>query len=400
MSGGPPRRRHGAHWRPLALGLAVAGSALATVHAAPRLPASDDQVVETLPGGPGAAKAKRRLRASLQERAGEPAAAVEAAQAYLTLARTQGDARYAGQALAALRAWDAVPAAQTPPEVLVMRATIQQFVHDFDGAEASLKAALARRPADAQAWLTQATLLRVRGRLAESDAACRATGRAGPAVYGIACLAENAALRGRHDEARATLRTLLQDAPLQTDRLAGVRQWLWTTLAEVEERAAQPAAAEAAYREALLLGRDGYLRLAYADFLLQQDRASEVPPLLRAEPRSDPVLLRLAIAERRTSGRPGEAAEELADRFAAEALRPAGAAGHAREQALFALDVQGNAKQALALARQNIGQQREPTDLLLLARAAHAAGDPAALAEARRVRDEIGLRDARIDALL
>ena len=383
-----------------ALGLALAAAvASASLGAAPRQPASDDQVVETLPGGPGATEAKRRLRASLGANAADPKAAVEAAATYLGLARTQGDARYAGQALAALRHWSNTPPEQTPPEVLVMRATVQQFIHDFDGAEASLKAALARRPADAQAWLTLATIRRVRGRLAESDAACQATGRTGPAVYGIACLAENAALRGRHDEARASLRALLQEPALRGASQAGVRQWLWTTLAEVEELAGRPADAETAYREALPLGEDGYLRLAYADFLLQQGRATQVAPLLANEPRSDAVLLRLAIAETRNGQRNGPAREELARRFEAAAQRPEGAVGHAREQAMFALDVQADARQAVALARQNVALQRESVDLLLLARAARAAQDDTALAEMRRLREDTGIKDARIDAL-
>ncbi|SIR47283.1 hypothetical protein [Pseudacidovorax sp. RU35E] len=384
--------------RTLALALALA-AVVASAGAAPRQPSSDEQVVETLPGGPGATEARRRLRAGRGANAADPKVAVEAASAYLGLARTQGDARYAGQALAALRHWANLPPDQTPPEVLVMRATVQQFIHDFDGAEASLKAALARQPGNAQAWLTLATIRRVRGRLAESDAACQATGRTGPAVYGIACLAENAALRGRHDEARASLRTLLQEPALRGAAQAGLRQWLWTTLAEVEELAGRPADADAAYREALPLGEDGYLRLAYADFLLQQGRAAEVALLLAAEPRSDAVLLRLAIAETRSAPRNGSSREELTRRFDAAAQRPEGAVGHAREQAMFALDVQGDARQAVALARQNVALQREPIDLLLLARAAMAAKDDIALAELRRLRDETGMKDARIDAL-
>ena len=162
----------------LLLSLAAAGAALA----APRVPASDDEVVEKLPAIAGWLDAQRKLRRELAQRPGDEATAIEAATAYLDLARSQGDARYAGQAAAALQAWDAMPIARTPPAVLVMRATVAQFLHDFDGAESLLKAALARRPADPQGWITLATVLRVRGRYDESDAACRALGRVGPAL--------------------------------------------------------------------------------------------------------------------------------------------------------------------------------------------------------------------------
>ena len=65
--------------------------------------------------------------------------------------------------------WERCPPcrAAAPPAVLVMRATVAQFLHDFDAAEATLKSALALQPGNAQGWLTLATLLRVRGRYAK-----------------------------------------------------------------------------------------------------------------------------------------------------------------------------------------------------------------------------------------
>jgi tetratricopeptide (TPR) repeat protein len=372
----------------------VAGAACA----APRVPASDDDIVETLPSIAGWSRDERRLRRELAQRPRDEGVAVEAARAYLELARSQGDARYAGYAMGALRAWEPVSAAATPPAVLVMRATVAQFLHDFDDAEATLKMALARQPGNAQAWITLATVLRVRGRYTESDAACRALARVGPSLYGVACLAENAGLRGEHAAARTALQGLLVDPALQGARQAGTREWLLTSLAEIEELAGRPAAAEAAYRQALDAERSGYLLLAYSDLLLRLGRPSEIPPLLGQAPRSDAVLLRLALAARPDASRP--AALELQARFAAAALRPGTTAAHAREEALFALDVQGDAQRALALARVNVQRQREPIDLLLFARAAVAARDEAARREVKTLLQQIGLRDARIDAIL
>ncbi len=384
----------------LLLLLGTAGAALA----APRVPASDDEVVEKLPVIAGWLDAQRKLRRELAQRPGDEATAIEAATTYLDLARSQGDARYAGQAAAALQAWDATPIAQTPPAVLVMRATVAQFLHDFDGAETLLKAALARRPADPQGWITLATVLRVRGRYDESDAACRALGRVGPALYGVACLAENAGLRGNHAAARDALRGLLADPSLAGAPQAGTRQWLWTSIAEIEELAGRPAEADAAYRKALAAERSGYLLLAYSDFLQRAGRSREIPSLLAKEARSDAVLLRLAIAHT-SAGKPQASravvpeAEELRERFEAAALRPGTTAQHAREEAMFALDVQGDAKRAVELARLNLRLQREPIDLLVFARSASAAGDAAARDEAKALMREIGLKDARVDAI-
>lgn len=388
-----------AHCGLLAALLFAAGTPLG---AAPRVPASDDTIVERLPIIAGWSREERRLRQALAQRPRDEATAIAAAQAYLDLARTQGDARYAGYAMGALQAWDATAAAQTPPAVLVMRATVAQFLHDFDGAEATLKSALARQPGNAQAWITLATILRVRGRYVESDAACRALGRVGPALYGLACLAENAGLRGDHASARDTLSGLLADPALQGAQQAGTRQWLFTTLAEVEELAGRPVAAEGFYRQALQAAPSGYLLIAYSDYLLRLNRPAEVPALLAGEPRSDAVLLRLAIAAPRPAGTGGarKDLDELQARFDAAAQRPGNAEVHAREGALFALDVEGDARRALAFARANVRLQREPIDLLLLARAANAAHDEEARSELKALMQGTGLRDARIDALL
>lgn len=372
-----------------------------TAHAVPRVPASDDAVVETLPAVAGWSSEQRRLRRELVQRPDDPATAIEAATTYLNLARDQGDARYAGYAMGALQAWEARPAADTPPAVLVMRATIAQFLHDFDGAEATLKAALARQPSDAQGWITLATILRVRGRYAESDAACRALGRVGPALYGVACLAENAGLRGKHDEARDTLQELLANPALAGAAQAGTRQWLLTSVAEVEELAGRPAQADAAYRKAVAAQRSGYLLLAYSDYLQRAGRHAEIPGLLAKEARSDAVLLRLAIAAAAARDKGAQAeADELRQRFEASALRPGTTALHAREEAMFALDVQNDPKRALELARLNVRLQREPIDLLVFARAAAAAKDDAARGEVKALMQQIGLKDARVDAML
>ncbi|WP_295983290.1 hypothetical protein [uncultured Variovorax sp.] len=384
--------------------LAMAAFAAHAAHAAPRVPASDDEVVETLPVVAGWSSEQQRLRRDLAQRPKDEATAIAAASAYLELAREQGDARYAGYAMGALQAWEATPLAQTPPAVLVMRATVAQFLHDFDGAEATLKAALARRPNDAQAWITLATILRVRGRYNESDAACRSLGRVGPALYGIACLAENAGLRGNHADAREALQSLLADPALRGPDKAGTRQWLLTSLAEVEELAGRREQADAAYRKAVAAQRSGYLLLAYSDYLQRVGRHAEIPKLLADEARSDAVLLRLAIAAAargtRTQGAPnaGSEADELRLRFEAAALRPGTTALHAREEAMFALDVQNDPKRALELARLNVRLQREPIDLLVFARAASAANDNAARGEMKALMQQIGLKDARVDA--
>jgi len=363
------------------------------------VPHTDADIIETLPAVAGWSREQRQLRRALVQRPHDEGVAILAARSYLDLARTQGDARYAGYAMGALQAWEAVTPADVPPKILVMRATVAQFLHDFDGAEATLNVALQKQPDNAQALITLATVLRVRGRYAESDATCRTLGRIGPPLYGTACLAENMGLRGNHAAARSAFQGLLTDPALDGPRQAGTRQWLWTSVAEVEELAGRPAAADTAYQQALQAEHSGYLLLVYSDFLLAQKRAAEVPLLLSHEARSDAVLLRLAIAARRL-GSVSTDADELQARFTAAALRPGSTQLHAREEGLFALDVQDDPARALTLARANVALQREPIDLLLFARAAVAAKDTTAREQVKAMMAQIGLRDARVDSIL
>ena len=380
-----------------------------TAHAVPRVSTSDNEIVESLPSVAGWSLEERRLRRELVQRPRDEATALEAATTYLDLARAQGDARYAGYAMGVLQAWQPLTAT-TPNRILVMHATVAQFLHDFDGAERTLKLALTAYPSNAQGWLTLATILRVRGHYADSDAACRSLVKLRQNLYAVACLAENAGLRGDYRGALESLQSLLDSPPLKEPSQRATRQWLLTTVAEVNELAGRAPAADTAYRQALGAERAGYDVLAYSDFLLSQNRPAEVLPLIKSEPRSDAVLLRIVMATQRLGEQKKLSAaqratlqsdvDELAARFDAAALRPGSSVLHAREHAMFALDVQKDARRALELARLNVQLQREPIDLLVFARAAAAAHDEAARAEVKALMQQIGLRDARVDAVL
>jgi len=374
---------------PLACALVLAGPTT-FVRAELLVPQSDAEVIETLPAAGGSRAEERALRRRWAANPADPGLAATLARRYIDRARAQGDPRFAGQALAVLQAWP--EAAIAPAEVLLMRATVQQYLHAFDESASTLERLVTREPQHAQAWLTLATVRRVQGRYAESDVACAALARIGPPLYAQACKAENDGLRGDFDAARARLHALLAAA-----RDAATHNWLLTSIAELEARAARPIEAEVAYRAALTAGADAYATLSYVDFLLQQDRPADALIQLRDQARSDAVLLRLAIAHWQAQS---PDAREMRERLALAALRPEARTTHAREQAMFALWVDRNPEHALALARENVRHQREPLDLLVLAHAARAAGDAAALQETATLAQEIGLHDLRLEALL
>jgi tetratricopeptide (TPR) repeat protein len=382
-------------------GALVAGLFLSCVAvesaAVPITPTRDDEVIEVLPASAGGRGADRQLRKRLAEHPGDSRLAAAVARRYLEQARESGDPRFAGLALAALGAWP--DAAKAPDEVLFLRATLEQYLHEFDTSVAHLRLLLARSGGErnAQAWLTLATVLRVQGRYADSDVACDAVGRAGAELYASACRAENAGLRGDTAGARRSLQAMLARPGLP----AGTLGWLTTSLAELEERDGHAAAADAAYRSVLELGPDSYAAIAYADFLIAQQRPAEALAVLKDEPRTDTVVLRMAIAGRLAHA-PSAAgdATEMHDRIALANERPEASIFHGREQAMFALVVEHDPERALALARGDVARQREPLDLLVFTEAARASGRADAIDEARRLKATLGLHDRRIDALL
>lgn len=372
-------------------GLLLLGGA----RAEPLQPTSDAQVVETLPSAGRARAEERALRQRWAADPGNAAVAVSLARRYLDQARDQGDPRFAGRALAMLQHWPRLDTA--PADVVLMAATLQQYLHDFDGAARELERLVQRDRSQAQAWLTLATIRRVQGRYDASDAACRGLLATGSTFYGRACEAENMSLRGRVDAARQAFDRLLapRDLPI------AARAWLMTTQGEIEARAGRPAQAEAAFRAVLAADPNEYTRLTYADFLLDNTRPADAVALLTGQPRTDGLLLRLAIAGLRASTPQSRAdVAELRARMTQAALRPEARTTHAREQAMYALHIEGRPGQALEFARMNVDLQREPIDLLVLAQAARAARDEAGLQLARRIRQDMGLHDVRLEALL
>ncbi len=363
-------------------------------HAEPVVPTSDEQVVEVLPALNGNRAEERRLRREWSANPADVGKSVALARRYLDQARSEGDPRRAGLALAALQTWPDVERA--PDEVLLMAATIEQYLHDFDRAASHLEHLVKRRPEQAQAWLTLATVRRVQGRYAQSDAACDALAPL-VSLYAQACRAENQALRGDFDGARDTLMQLVRQVRGDAD----ARNWLLTTLAETQSRAARFSEAEAAYRMALAARRDAYTIMSYADFLILQQRPADALELLKDEPRNDAMLLRVAIAGT-LAKTPNAArdAREMRERMRLASERPDAKDTHAREQAMFALWVDASPERALKLARINVKHQREPLDLMVLAVAARATGDPRAIAQADALRQEMDLHDRRLDASL
>src|SRR5215510_13534843 len=164
--------------RPIAR--ALAGHALAAasalllapaISAAPYVPKDDATVLERLPIKPGDSVARelRELRARLASQPDDLDAAVSLGRRYFRLAMAEGDPRFVGYAEAALRPWSGK---DPPHDVLVLRALLRQYRHDFARALEDLDAAAALDASDPEVWLWRAAILLVQADYAGAASAC------------------------------------------------------------------------------------------------------------------------------------------------------------------------------------------------------------------------------------
>lgn len=366
------------------------------VFAEPYTPDDDDAVLERLPlraGDPALAEI-RAARRALESDPGNPVRARQLAQLYIEQAREDADPRYLGYAQAILAPWWTM--SQPPVDMLVMRAIILQANHQFDAALADLSEALKRDAGNAQAWLTRASIEQARGDYAAARKSCASLAPHTNTIVGDACLASVASLNGEAAQSYAVLQHAVKDARNLTP---GMQQWLQGLLAEIAARRGDATAADKHFKDALAAAKpDSYLLASYADFLLDQQRATEVVPLLREHTRADPLLLRLALAEHALKN--PAAKNHIADlriRFDASRLR--GDVLHRREEARFHLTLLNKPQTALRLAADNWNVQREPADARVLLEAAVAARSLASAQPALEWLAETRLEDVQLTQL-
>lgn len=364
---------------------AVLALVAGTAAGAPFVPRDDSVVLaEVTPGTRHSELATRQAAAQRLD------VALPLAQLYIKQARNTGDLRFLGYAEAVLGPW--IGPGTKSADALVLHATVLQSRHDFSGALAVLERARALRPNDAQAWLTSATVLRVLGEYEQSLAACESIS---DAVVVELCEQGVRGLRGELAPAYAAIQQI-DSQGMPPDE----RAWRDSELGEMAVRLGRDVEAEHWFQNGLRASPgDFYIRAAYADLLLRNGRAREVLTLLKGQESLEPLLLRIAIAQKWLRD-PGleQSSARLAAAFAAEAQRGDGV--HRREEARFLLEVRDDPRAALGAALENWKVQREADDVLVLMRAAQAAGVPQEARAAMAFVRENGVQDVRIAGLM
>jgi len=338
--------------------------------AAPYTPRSDDEVLERLPFKASAAEGRelRQMRRALAEQPQNLERALALARRYFDLASAEGDPRYVGYAEATIRPWS--NAAEPPVEILVMRALLRQYRHEFDAALGDLARAAERDPGNAEIWSWRSAILLVQADYTGAGAACAKLAPLASALLTTACTTIIDGRTGKSAQAYAELSKALARRP---DADPDLKLWIETRLAEAALNLGRDELAERHFKTGLALGvTDGYILGAYADFLLDHGRPAEAVPMLKDWERSDILLLRLALAEQAAglASAPAHIAM-LNERFDASAMR--GDKLHQQEEARFHLYLQGDAPGALRLAEENYRLQREPRDARILMESALAA---------------------------
>jgi tetratricopeptide (TPR) repeat protein len=336
----------------------------------PFLPQQDTQVLErlTVKATDPVAREIKTLREGLVHDPQNVDVAVALATKLIEQSRSEGDPRFLGQAQAILVPW--LNHASPPSSTLLLRAMLRQHAHEFDLALADLDTVLSLQPANAQAWLTRASIYQVQGRYEDARLACQPLLRLAGRHIALTCLGDIAGLTGQATASREMLTGSLERSGISVRE----RLWILTILAEMAARTGDASAAEKHFIEARSLGmKDHYLLGAYADFLLDHGRATEVVTLLQHETRADGLLLRLTLAEQALHLPASKNhTAELAARFSAG--RERGTRVHVREEARFTLGLLHDSQTALTLAQTNWAIQKEPWDARLLLESALAVG--------------------------
>lgn len=366
------------------------------VHAEAFLPSDDHQVLERVfTAGKQIDGELRRKRQLLSRNPQDLPLALSLARRYVELGRKQGDLRFAGYAQAALAPW--WNQSQPPAEVVLMRAILRQRQHDFVRALSDLSRVLEVQPYNAQAWLTRAVIQQARGDYKQAMRSCLQLSRLVKTLVATSCAASVASLNGR---AETSERLLQQRLSADANAEPEIRLWALTVLADIAARLGYDRVAEERFTRALALSsQDSTVLSAYADFLLDRNRAREVVSLLESNTQSDTLLLRLALAEKRLNlPRLEDHVLDLSARFAAARLRKQGL--HLSSEARFTLYLLNKPTEALRLAQQNWSVERTPGDVRLVLETALSTGELEAAAPVLAWLKQTGLEDTSIHKLV
>jgi len=247
-------------------------------------------------------------------------------------------------------------------EQLIQSAWLAQAEHEFVRARVLLDQVLAQQPSNGQAWLLAAAVAEVVGDHTAARAAC---GQVLLSVSADAAMVCFATLADTEQQKRiAHQRLSLLPFPESETRLT---TWRWAVQAQLARDLGHAQEAEELLRRAIATFPAVQTRAMLMDLYLEQSRYREALGLTRVAEPVPALAVRRLVAQRGMGENIRDDTLQMDHQFRAwlaqEDYR------HAREMAMFYLEIDPQPKLAFLVAQKNAKLQREPEDLLLLQRA-------------------------------
>jgi tetratricopeptide (TPR) repeat protein len=375
--------------------MTLVGTSPQILAATPFRPADPGFVIAVLPGG--ASRPRDRFAGQLAESRLDASVAARLAEDLLEQARTTLQPQLYGRAEKVLAPWIARPGA--PGALLLMQADILQQRHEFQQAVELLDRVIAEDSRTVRARLMRANTYIVTGQFERARTDCAWLLGSGDAWTGTVCLTEVLGATGQLDRAQALLdRLLVNDGSTLSHE---VLAWTLEVRADLAMRSGSLHDAERCLTRAVALTPSSdYLRLALADVLMAEGHAHEATIFLNtARPSAGALLRRVEVlGESPPSREYQESLAELRERLAVSKQR--GERTHLREEARLAFDLFKDPAEALSLALDNFTVQKETEDIRILARAAMATRNRAAISQLQQWIQHTGYRDVVVERLL
>jgi tetratricopeptide (TPR) repeat protein len=336
------------------------------------LPKDDSTVLEKIPAGLfESASVLAKLRKEHAKNRANVENAVALASEYLNLGTATGDPRYFGYAQSTLATW--WESEDAPAAVLGLRAELKERDHRYDDAIVDLKRLLQLEPQNSQAWIELSNIYRIQGKYELATQACDELARFSGTLSTTICRTPLMAVTGKAQEAYTSLERIPDTIK---DKHPGIYTWLLSMRAELARTLGRNELAEQQFRKSLLHNPNNkFVLRAFADLLLDTDRADEALSLTRNHASDNGLLLRAAIAAKR--GNEPKLATRLANQLATrfEEIRLRGSEPHGRFESRFAMELEDDPQKSLELAVANWKKQKEARDSRNLLQAAVAADD-------------------------
>lgn len=307
----------------------------------------------------------RRVQAYLMSRDDDLRTTVWAVQRFINKGKRESEPRYLGMAEAIIENW--LSKYDAHPAVLLAKADILQYRHQFDDALVLLSEIPNAGVEGAAALLMRANLFQLKGDYDATRAECGRLARELSFMSDI-CKLHIESFSGEIEPSQRKLEALIAQLELPTE----IRVWAVGKLADMSNRRGKPQEALEYLQKIKPEQASGALRAQMFDLLLLLERPNAVLQMIDIGEKSEGLQLRRLRALKMTGENwRGPISQNLLGRIS----RPATDASnpHARELAYYHHYLTGDVEAAFEAATENWNLQREPIDIRLLFETAHRA---------------------------